>query len=205
MKKVRNIFVAALAMLSVISMGSVANTYAKYTSEETAADTARVAKWDVKFGDSDTLTFDLFDTILDTDGSAETDVKEGKIIAPGTKGEFSIDITNNSEVNADLFTSFVETNDSNIPLQYKLTYVYDGNETTDGIWHDSIADFTTNSQYLPFNGVNKASIKIEWQWAYEKGDDDTEVAANDEADKVLGKDGTAEITIEATIRATQRD
>lgn len=210
MKKVRNIFLVALTLLSVISMGSVANTYAKYTSSETDTDTARVAKWDVKFGSDSRLTFNLFDTILDTDDSNETDVKDGKptenIIAPGTKGEFSIDIANRSEVNADLFTSFKETNTENIPLQYKITYVHNGVEKTDGIWHDSIDDITINNDvYLPFDGVNTATLKVEWQWPYEKGEDEATIAANDQKDKELGEAGTATVAIEATIRATQRD
>lgn len=205
MKKIRNIFVVALVVLTVISMGSVAGTYAKYTSNETDTDTARVAKWDVKFGNDATFAFNLFDTILDSDGSAEGDVKDGKptenIIAPGTKGEFSIDITNDSEVNADLFASFKETNASSIPLQYRLTY-----NGTAGNWEDSIADLElpTNT-YLPFGTGNTGTIKIEWQWVYEKGDDQTAIDANDVTDTTLGKDGTATVSIEATLRATQRD
>lgn len=205
MKKIRNIFVVALVVLTVISMGNVAGTYAKYTSNETGTDTARVAKWDVKFGNDATFAFNLFDTILDTDGSAETDVKDGKptenIIAPGTKGEFSIDITNDSEVNADLIASFKETNASSIPLQYRLTY-----NGTVGNWEDSIEDLElpTNT-YLPFGTGNTGTIKIEWQWPYEKGADQTEIDANDVADTTLGKAGTATVSIEATLSATQRD
>lgn len=210
MKKVRNIFLVALTLLSVISMGSVANTYAKYTSSETDTDTARVAKWDVKFGADRTLAFNLFDTILDTDGTNETDVKDGNptenIIAPGTKGVFSIDITNGSEVNADLFASFKETNTAGIPLQYKITYTHNGVEETDGAWHDSINDITIdNDVYLPFDGVNTATLKVEWQWPYEKGADEAAIATNDQKDKELGEAGNATVAIEATLRATQRD
>lgn len=209
MKKIRNIFVVTLVLLSVISMGSVAGTYAKYTSSETDTDTARVAKWDVKIGNDATFAFNLFDTILDSDDSAETDVKDGKptenIIAPGTKGAFSIDITNDSEVNANLLASFKETNTSNIPLQYRLSY-----NGTAGDWEDSIADLEVpDNTYLPFEpgatNANKGTIKIEWQWVYEKGADQTAIDANDLADTTLGEAGTATVTVEATLGATQRD
>ncbi len=212
MKKIRNIFVVALVVLTVISMGSVAGTYAKYTSSETDTDTARVAKWDVKFGTTNTFAFNLFDTILDSNGSAETDVKDGgtteNIIAPGTKGAFSIDITNDSEVNADLVATFKETNASNIPLQYKLTYTPVGGTAVEGDWKDSIADLAMPANtFLPFDTItgNKGTIKIEWQWVYEKGADKTAIDANDAIDNALGKDGTATVSIEATLSATQRD
>lgn len=207
MKKIRNIFVVTLVLLTVISMGNVAGTYAKYTSKETATDTARVAKWDVKFGNDTTFKFNLFDTILDSNGSAETDVKDGKpnenIIAPGTKGAFSIDVTNNSEVTADLFVSLKETTTSGIPLQYRV--VYNG---TAGDWKTSIADVELPANTtLPFGTTgNTGTIKIEWQWLYEKGDDQTAIDANDVADTTLGEASTpATVTIEATLRATQRD
>lgn len=213
MKKIRNIFVVALVVLTVISMGSVAGTYAKYTSSETDTDTARVAKWDVKFGNDATFAFNLFDTILDSNGSAETDVKDGKptenIIAPGTRGEFSIDITNDSEVNADLVASFKETNASSIPLQYRLTYTPAGGTAVVGDWKDSIADLAVPvNTFLPFDTTtgNKGNIKIEWQWLYEKGDDQTAIDANDANDNRLGTAGTAPtVSIEATLSATQRD
>lgn len=214
MKKIRNIFVVTLVLLTVISMGNVAGTYAKYTSTETDTDTARVAKWDVKIGDDTTFAFNLFDTIKDTkDGNKETDVKDGgtteHIIAPGTMGEFSIDITNNSEVNADLVASFEETTTSGIPLQYRLTYTLDGS-TVVGDWKDSIGDLELpTTAYLPFDttdGKNKGTIKIEWQWVYEKGANQTEIAANDAKDKELGEAATpATVTIKATLGATQRD
>ena len=161
MKKVRNIFVAALAMLTVLSMGSVANTYAKYTSDETATASATVAKWDVQFGDGEELKFNLAESILDTeagDGSyTEEDVAEGKI-APGTKGSFKIKVTNNSEVNAYVTASLDEDTISDLPIQFTIK----------------------NSDSILLNMGESQDIEIEWIWPYEGSDDaDIELAGTD--------------------------
>lgn len=213
MRKIRNIFVVALVLLTVISMGNVAGTYAKYTSTETDTDTARVAKWDVKIGDNPTFAFNLFDTIKDTkDGNAEGDVKDGgtteHIIAPGTMGEFSIDITNNSEVNANLVASFEETNASNIPLEYRLTYTPNGGTAEVGDWKSSVADLELPTiAYLPFTGTNKGTIKIEWRWAFEGKDSANYTSTQtDTTDTGFGEAETpATVSIKATLGATQRD
>lgn len=213
MKKIRNIFVVTVVLLTVISMGSVAGTYAKYTASETDTDTARVAKWDVKFGGGNTFDFNLFNTILDSNGGAEDDVKDGKptenIIAPGTSGAFTIDITNDSEVNADVFATFEETNTSNIPLEYKVTYTPQNGGTPVVVdWTNTIANVKLENANLPFDTTsnsNKGTIKFEWRWVYEKGDNDAAIDANDANDNTLGKAGSATATIKATLRATQRD
>ena len=48
------------------------------------------------------FTFDLFNTVKDSDGNAETEIKttDGTIIAPGTSGSFEINFENKSEVSA---------------------------------------------------------------------------------------------------------
>ena len=100
--------VAALAVTMMFTMCLVGGTFAKYTSSATGNDNANVAKWSFKVGETDiatrdTFTFDLFQTITDSDlTSAETDIApaDGSIIAPGTSGKFSIAIQNLSEVNA---------------------------------------------------------------------------------------------------------
>ena len=118
------IIVLALTMIALIL---VAGTYAKYTSSGSGTDSVKVAKWSFKVGDKDittateSFTFDLFKTIKDSDGNAnETDVKAGKIIAPGTSGEFSFDVENTSEVNAKYSLSYTVTNDGNIPVEFSV-------------------------------------------------------------------------------------
>ena len=76
--------VAVLAVTMMFTMCFVGGTFAKYTSSATGTDTATVAKWSFKVGETDiattdTFTFDLFKTIKDSDGiNNETEMKTTK-------------------------------------------------------------------------------------------------------------------------------
>ena len=204
------VLVLALAMMGMIL---VSGTFAKYTTEATGTSSARVAKWSIFVGDKDivaatdkTITIDLFKTILDTNttsgelDAAETDVKAGTatqaIIAPGTGGEFDIDITNKSEVNAKATIKFELTNGNNIPLEFKV-----GN----GTWK-SAADFNNSTEdlaSLAMESTSATTTKVQWRWAYETGTVTNGVAAGDPADTALGQAGTATAEVKVTVTATQ--
>ena len=117
--------VAVLAVTMMFTMCFVGGTFAKYTSSATGTDNANVAKWDIRVNGSeiatrDTFTFELFQTITDSDlSSAETDMApaDGSIIAPGTSGKFSIAIQNLSQVNAK-YTINYTVNTSSIPVEF---------------------------------------------------------------------------------------
>lgn len=204
MKKARNVFLFALVLLSVISMGSVAGTYAKYTANSSFTDQARVAKWDIKLNDKkmeQSFTIDLFKTIKDSDGiNAETDVKAGNIIAPGTQGEFSFNIKNDSEVNANVKMDWSGyANNDNIPIKFKGT-ITDANGTTSTDWLDDITSILTTPTALGMNET--VSVKVEWKWDYESADN---VDAGDQADTTLGKAGTATVVVAGKVIANQVD
>ena len=201
---------AGVMTAALLSTCAISSTFAKYTSESTGTATARVAKWDILFGDettmSETFTFDLYSTLYDTTAnSAEADVKTGDdaIIAPGTQGSFVVKITNNSEVTAKYTVSFAigYTDDTAntetvksviIPLQFSN----DGstNWTTD-IATLNIAD--TAAVELGMTDSDKSATCTDyWKWDYEN--------SNDANDTILGTAG-AEIQITATVTATQVD
>ena len=80
------------------------------STKTSTEDVATVAKWSVKVGSNgsvtnditgtDAWTFDVFNTVYDTDGrTKETDVADGKI-APGTSGYVDLYVKNESEVMA---------------------------------------------------------------------------------------------------------
>ncbi|MDD7314818.1 MAG: hypothetical protein PUH11_03725, partial [Bacilli bacterium] len=108
--------------VAIFSLTLVSGTWAKYTSTVSGADNAKVAKWEWKVSDlevkqgmtSTNFKFDLFNTIKDTAGADEKDVKEN-LIAPGTSGEFSFNIANLSEVNAKYYITFEVTQDATAP------------------------------------------------------------------------------------------
>lgn len=177
MKKARNILVVTLMLLSVLSFGSVANTYAKYTSTAELSDTARVAKWDIEVGGSKiwdaSTTVDIFGT--------------DKIIAPGSEGKFDSTtiptITNKSEVDAEYTITFKEVENAyNIPLEYS---------TDNGTTWTALNTVTSISGTLVKGASSNITDSIRWRWAYEKTNDAGEVdTAKDEQDTTLGKNAT---------------
>lgn len=197
MKKNIMMRIASVLMIAVLLTTCViSGTFAKYVSEVTATTSVKVASWDVVFGnltedpETHNYSFNFFDTLIDTaslNGEAETDVDTSeKLIAPGTKGSFTFNITNNSEV-----TAKIEIVIKNLPaaLTQKIDFSSDNATITlDG----------TTLTVTAFNLAAKSSVKpvtIDWEWAYETGDDD--------ADKALA--GQEFNTVTATITATQVD
>ena len=204
-KKILTILLAAFA---AIGSYFIAGTYAKYISEITGTDTAEVAKWkwtingDVIDSVEDATngyTFNLFDTIKDSDlSSSETDVATG-VIAPGTSGSFSIDITNNSEVNATYAIAFTETNTDNIPIEYSS----DGNT-----WITNVGSLNISTTAINI-GASSNTATIYWRWAF-TGNASTNYTSTqtDATDTALGfgaNTSPASVQVTATVTVTQAD
>ena len=192
-------FVSFVLLITVIALILVAGTYAKYTSTATGSATATVAKWDIKAGKTGeelsitgsnaTVAFNLFDTILDENGTEETDVVAGKI-APGTTGSFELSVKNDSQVNAEYKINF-SVGQSNIPLEFKVN---------NGEWTSSLSSVTATP--LNMNTSDKATVQ--WRWAYETLDANNNVTAGDKVDTDLGI-APKEIAVTATLVVDQVD
>lgn len=192
---------AVVLMCTLVTACFASSTFAKYTSQATGTDTARVAKWEIVQGTGDkevaitgsnpVVKVDLFKTVLDTKNDAtETDVKSSTstaIIAPGTKGEFAIDeIYNKSEVTANIVIKIKSiTNAAEIPV---VLYKADGSELEAG---DEIANEDVAI------GAKLDAQTVTWEWVFENG--------ADAFDTSLGIKGTDTITVELEIIATQVD
>ena len=185
MKKNRTMRIATLMLaLTLITCCFVGSTFARYTSTAAGGDSVKVAKWEIGVTDkttpeativditgTNTIKFDLFNTVMDTNGgAAEADVKAG-LIAPGTKGSFTYEVANLSEVNAEYDLTYTMTNTNNVPLQFSLT----GN----GDWTNDIANLNvTNEAIAMENG--KAEVTVYWQWDFEGDDTPLGVLAQNE-------------------------
>lgn len=213
MRLASGLLVAVLLTTSMIS-----GTFAKYTSTKSGSDSARVAKWsiiangteDITLADPATITFDLFGTIEDTAAPSETDVKnlsdpaDGKtVIAPGTKGSFELTVQNKSEVNAIYTITLAESNDDEIPLKYSV----DGENWVDSIEALSMTALTN----VAINMEAAASTQtVYWKWVFDNEVPDAgghigQTNASDTALGVGAQNTPAEVTITATITATQVD
>lgn len=225
MKKTR--IVGLLLVFVLVTSCFVGGTFAKYASTGSGSDNAAVAKWSILVkgteiavtGDPETVTFDLFNTVRDTDsvdGDEDDDAdvanassSDHTLIAPGTCGSFTLDIVNNSEVTAQYTISLSENNASEIPLQYSV------NETD---WYDSIEILMDNDatsdeldkQRIEMLGVsgNSDSKTIYWRWVFEGITNGAHTGQTDASDTNLGitAQGTApKVTVTATITVEQVD
>lgn len=202
MKNLRKGLVFSLVLLSVISLGSVAGTYAKYTSTANATDSARVAKWSFTVGGTETATqntfaFNLFNTTYDNVASKDNgDGTHDKVIAPGTTGFFDIVLANASEVNATYDIEYDVTNTNNIPVEFSV----DGTN-----WTADLTTLNVEDKAINMNGGTE-TIKVQWRWAFE-GTNSANFAATqtDVTDTTLGTAGSAVLTVKATVTATQVD
>lgn len=207
-KNTRKFLVIILALIVAIGSYYISETYAKYVSAVAGSDSATVAKWkwtinsDIIDSVEDATagyTFNLFDTIKDSDlSSSETDVDTG-LIAPGTSGSFDIDITNNSEVNATYAISFTEANASNVPIEYSV------NGTT---WVSSVSALNVSATNIAMKGGNAVKT-LYWRWAF-TGAESTNYTSSqtDVTDTLLGfaaNTSPATVEVTATVTVTQVD
>ena len=189
--------VAVLAVVMMFTMCFVGGTFAKYTSSGTGTDSATVAKWSFKVGETDiattnTFAFDLFKTIKDSNGTDnETDISpdDGTIIAPGTQGSFDLVLKNESQVTAQYAIDYTVTNTSNIPVKFSV----DGGTT----WTDTLDDVVASDETKLAVGSVATTITVQWKWDFN---------GNDTTDPNLGSAATATLTVAAAeVTATQVD
>ncbi len=189
MKKARNILVVTLMLLAVLSFGSVANTYAKYTSTADLSDTAKVAKWDIEVGG---------EKIWDAEANLSVALFTDDIIAPGSEGSATIPtITNNSEVDATYSITFSELkNESGIPLEYS---------TDNGTTWNSIDDVEAITGNIAKGDTVTLTDAIKWRWAYYVSDDQdgTDTDLGKTAALATDESGIPSIELSLSITATQ--
>ena len=198
---------ALLLLIVMLALILIASTYAKYTTKLTGSSDTTIAKWawtinnnDVSKDDTE-FTFDLFKTIKDTDGGTEADVTTKKI-APGTKGSFSIEVTNASDVNAEYSLTLTETKAtavSSANIEYSIVGTDEAKD-----WTNDIGTFNFTNTSLAIGASNE--VVLYWRWAFY---DD---ANQDKADTLVGfaaagaTDGADKsITIKADLNFTQVD
>ena len=188
--------VAVLAVTMMFTMCFVGGTFAKYTSSATGTDSATVAKWSFKVGETDiattnTFAFDLFKTIKDSDvNNNETEMNpvDGSIIAPGTQGSFDLVLKNASQVTAQYAIDYTVTNNNDIPVKFSV----DGGTT----WTNDLADVAASDSTKLAANSGTTTIKVQWKWDFN---------GNDTTDTTLGSAGTATLTVAAAVTATQVD
>ncbi len=170
-KKNNKKLLALLLLLTIIALILVSGTYARYTSTVSGVDSATVAKWsievngtDITTAPADSISFNLFDTINDTDTADGTESTTGELdvtagmIAPGVQGEFEIEVENLSDVTAQYTVSF-ESEGVNFPVGATVPIQYSADGTN---WSAALTDITT--PVVVNSGATSTSSTIYWRW-----------------------------------------
>lgn len=211
MSNKRSFFARSASVMMVLALllsCFVCGTMANYVSTASGGDSIVVAKWSftqdgeefITDSADNEITFNLFNTVNDTDGgAAETDIaaNDGTLIAPGTKGSFTLSFTNESQVNATYKLALTETNANEVPIMYSCD---DG-----ATWVHDLEDLSVNDATAIDMG-DTVDIEIRWMWAFDGADENAYANQTDDYDTDLGvlAQGTApEIVISALLTLEQ--
>lgn len=212
MKKSNKLMKASgiLLVLTLITSCFMGGTLAKYVSEGTGEDSARVAKWGVKVevtGDGFHPTYGKDDATADLEGNMVVSLDGSNVVAPGTKGTFGgVKISGQPEVAVKITTTAdVQLSGWNVgsdgefycPLKFTI-----GDTTINGLDYSktmaggdnsfqaaikkAIEDATTQ-EVAAGTDLSKIgeSITYSWEWPFENGTG-TAINQDDLLDTKLG-------------------
>ena len=221
---------SGLLVLCLLTTCVISTTFAKYVTEDSANDTARVAKWgvtvSVQAGDSGSAFYNTYEK--DYGGTITNTVEAlDKVVAPGTDGTLAqFEVNGTPEVAVDLAFDITDsTGTGNAKDVFVNTYnpirfnVYkDGAATPmtggEGLTLSELVAFVEafSGEYEP-NVTLDATYKITWAWVYDGAHDvEDTLLGNLAADKATygagmteGTDYNLTIDFALTITATQID
>lgn len=202
MKK-KSIVLGSLLAAVVLTGYSVSGTYAKYVSAVDLSDEARVAKWEIGLSDATDKKLNLFKDSYEYESNGVVvkslttkTLEDGtevptRVIAPGTKGQYTFALSGIIETNYKI--QVTATGDNTVVLKddggnvtYSPVRFYlseDDKLDITTMAYDDLMDFDTlkaelNKLYSGANGkvyapgeVDKTSHTIYWTWNFEGNDD----------------------------------
>lgn len=162
-------------------------SYARYTSNYQGPFNIGIAKWDIIINDNshtDEHTFDLFETINNDDVN-----KNIKVLAPGSKGSITFNITNNSDVVSECTIEVLETNNIyDIPILYSLSEDSEYKELEE-------IEIAKN---LEIGLGLKKTITLYWEWPFFKDE------LQNQKDNELANNQDAKILITTNVKVNQK-
>ncbi len=212
MKKNIMMRLSALLLVAVLLTTCViSGTFAKYTTADSATDTARVAKWGVSVTVIGNDAFgELYDDEINVAGTKVVSVKatdddvEQNVVAPGTRGTLgSVVISGTPEVMVDVAVSLdIELEGWEIDgVYYCPLQITKGTTTLSGLdYLDADAFEAAIEALVNKTGDNVAAntdlgttydVVLNWEWLFETGADAAEKAANNIKDTKLADLATA--------------
>lgn len=183
--------ILAVAILSCIIVSFIGGqSYSKYVSEVRGDGIAEVATWSFKVNGQQEQV-----QTIQLSSTCNNETLVNNKIAPGTRGSFNIIVDGTgSDVGINYSIKFVD--ESTKPANLK--FVYDNQE------YNSVDELQKNlSGTIQADETNKMkTLKIDWKWDYETGNNETEIAENDKID-TQNAQNIATYTFNVVVSGTQ--
>lgn len=187
-KKKITLIITVLSCIILAFIGG--QSYSKYVAEVRGDGMAEIATWNFKVnGQKEEVQ------TIKLESTCDNETLVNHKIAPGTSGSFNIIVDGTgSEVGINYYITF--TNESTKPTNLK--FIYDNREYSSISELESILSGTIYA-----NDEEKIkTLTIYWQWPYETGNSESEVANNDKIDTQNAQD-LATYTFNVIVSGTQ--
>lgn len=209
---------SGLLVAVLLTTCAISGTFAKYVTDGSASDSARVAK----FGVTVTATGDMFKETYAKDDQSftlaeNTVVSTDKVVAPGTSGKLGgVTITGTPEVAVRVASTATKVDFGDKWLakdgSYYCPIEITVNETTiKGLDYGTIEAFETevktaidaytNDYAAGTDLATAGELKVEWAWAFATNDDVNDTYLGDQA----AENNAATIELEIATTVTQID
>lgn len=198
-----------LAVAAVVSTSAVSGTFAKYVTEGSGTDSARVAKWGVKVSTVSDAFKNTYAAKTTVDGITDSVEAEVNVVAPGTEGTLAAtSITGTPEVAVNVSYGPTVTDGKILDLGSNWKYsdgtyycplrITVGKDEFFGMGYNSAADFEkdVNDAIKAYSKKYKAntnladqgadSINISWKWDFESTETTDTKKQTDVKDTYLG-------------------
>ncbi len=174
MSKKRKVLLVLAVLLIILLAFIGGQAYAKYVSEVRGNGVAEVATWDFKVnGQSEQVEE------INLASTCNNETLVDNKIAPGTTGSFNI---------------LVDATDSDVGINYNITFTEEENKP------ENLKFFYNEKEYNSIKELEKElsgtinaneedktrTLNVQWEWSYETGSNEEEIAKNDLIDT---KDG----------------
>ena len=205
---------AVLLVAVLLTTCVISGTWAKYTTADTANDSARVAKWGVTVDVESSAFLTEYAANEDHGAITNTVVATEKVLAPGTAGtlatveiygtpEVAVEVAVDLNITLSNWAVDVTNDDTDNPVFYCPLVFAVGSNKVDGATCISEDDLKTKIEALVDAAATKYAvgenfdkdITLTWEWAFSTSDE------NDVKDTALGDLAVAP-TISATIEAS---
>ena len=169
-KKIKVFLVLVLTIFIIIICFFVLKKGVKYIDKIFASSQTKIATWSVNLNSINVQKLNIIDNTF-----VSSDVVELNTIAPGTKGEFNINIDfDNTDVG--IKYKIIFKNETKKPENLKFIYEEKEYKTLKEL------EALLEGEIYTYDNIKQKVFNIKWVWNYETGETEEQIKENDKID-----------------------